>query len=96
MTQLAPNTVSKLNYFDIRIKSIYEKYGYISIPFDNIKVQKMMDEAETDLAMLFHNIWGSSMGYHLLNKFYSFSGNVYELFMSLDKHNRDLLTGKDW
>ncbi|WP_430811567.1 MULTISPECIES: hypothetical protein [unclassified Carboxylicivirga] len=96
MTALAPNTVSKLYYFDNRIKSIYEKHGHTSIPFDGTKVQAMIHEAAKELVALFYKIWGSIMGYHLLNKFYDFRGNVYEFFMSLDSTNRELLTGKDW
>ncbi|MCU4165705.1 hypothetical protein [Carboxylicivirga caseinilyticus] len=96
MTALAPNTVSKLFYFDNRIKSIFEKYGHTAIPFDGTKVQAMIHKAQKELVALFYKIWGSSMGYHLLNKFYDFRGNIYEFFMSLDNKNRELLTGKDW
>ena len=96
MTALAPNTVSKLYYFDNRIKSIFERYGHASIPLDGIKVQKMIEESRNDIAVLFDKIWGSSMGFHLLGKFYEFRGNIYEFFMSLDNKNRELLTGKDW
>ena len=96
MTALAPNTVSKLNYFDNRIKSIFERYGHASIPLDGIKVQNMIEESRNDIALLFGKIWGSSMGYHLLGKFYEFRGNIHEFFMSLDSNNRELFTGKDW
>jgi hypothetical protein len=40
MIPLPHNTVSKLYYFDTRLKSIYEKYGHASIPFSGILVQK--------------------------------------------------------
>lgn len=96
MTVLAPNTVSKLYYFDNRIKSIYEKYGYTSLPFDGSMVQKIIEKSRKDIALLFDKIWGSSMGFHLLGKFYEFRGNIYEFFMSLDSNNRELFTGKDW
>ncbi|MCW3788501.1 hypothetical protein [Plebeiibacterium sediminum] len=96
MTALAPNTLSKLYYFDNRIKSFYEKNGYTNIPFDGNKIQKMIEDSQLELNALFYKIWGSDMGYHLLDKFYDFRGNVYEFFMSLDSSNRELLTGKDW
>ncbi len=96
MISLAPNTVSKLYYFDNRIKSIYEKHGHSSIPFDGTKVQDMIEESRKDIALLFDKIWGSSMGFHLLGKFYEFRGNVHDFFMSLDSSNRELFTGKDW
>ncbi|MCT4643636.1 MAG: hypothetical protein N4A74_01520 [Carboxylicivirga sp.] len=96
MTTLAPNTVSKLYYFDNRIKSFYENHGHNSIPFDSTKVQKMISESQKELRELFYKIWGSSMGCHLLDKFYDFRGNVHEFFMSLDRSNRELFTGKDW
>ncbi len=95
-TALNPNTISKLYYFDNRIKSFYEKNGYNSIPFDGKKVQEMIDASQNDLANLFHKIWGSSMGYHLLNKFYDFRGNIHEFYMSLDDSNRQLLSSKNW
>ncbi len=96
MVTLAPNTVSKLYYFDTRIKSIYEKHGHASIPFDGKKVLDMIEESNKDIALLFNKIWGTSMGYHLLSKFYEFRGNIHEFFMSLDCNNRELFTGKDW
>ncbi len=96
MIALAPNTVSKLYYFDIRIKSIYEKHGHTSIPFDGTWIQNMIEESRNDIALLFKRIWGSSMGYHLLDKFYDFRGNVHEFFMNLDNNNRELFTAKDW
>ena len=92
MTALAPNTVSKLYYFDNRIKSFYEKNGYTNIPFDSQEVQKMIEKSELELNALFYKIWGSDMGFHLLDKFYDFRGNVYEFFMSLDAQNRNKLT----
>lgn len=96
MIALAPNTILKLYYFDKRIKNIYEKYGHTSIPFDGTKAQDMIHVSAKDLVALFYNIWGSIMGYHLLNKFYEFRGNVYEFFLSLDSNSRELFTGKDW
>ena len=96
MTALAPNTISKMYYFDNRIKSIYEKHGHTSIPFDGTTVQNMIEESRKEIAMLFDKIWGSSMGFHLLGKFYGFRGNIHEFFMSLDSNNRELFTGKDW
>jgi hypothetical protein len=96
MIPLPHNTVSKLYYFDTRLKSIYEKYGHASIPFSGILVQNMIEESRKDIALLFDKIWGSSMGYHLLGKFYEFRGNVHEFFMCLDGNNRELFTGKDW
>ena len=96
MTALATNTVSKLYYFDNRIKSIFEKHGHASMPFDGTKVQNMIEASRNEIAILFDKIWGSSMGFHLLGKFYEFRGNIHEFFMSLDSNNRELLTGKDW
>lgn len=95
-TELAPNTVSKLFYFDSRIKSFYEKYGYTSVPFDGARVQKMIEDARKDIAGLFRKIWGSSMGYHLLGRFYEFQGNVYEFYMSLDRNSHQLFSKTDW
>ena len=95
-TALAPNTVSKLYYFDTRIKNFYEKHGYNSVPFDGKAVQKMMDKSKLELKELFYKIWGSDMGYHLLDKFYSFQGNVHEFFMSLDGKNRQRFTTINW
>jgi hypothetical protein len=96
MTALATNTVSKLYYFDNRIKSIFEKHGHTSMPFDGTKVQNMIEASRNEIAILFDKIWGSSMGFHLLGKFYEFRGNIHEFFMSLDSNNRELFTGKDW
>jgi hypothetical protein len=96
MTALAPNTVSKLCYFDNRIKSFYEKNGYTNMPFDGKEVQKMIESSQLELNALFYKIWGSTMGFHLLDKFYEFRGNIHEFFMSLDSNNRELFTGKDW
>lgn len=96
MITLAPNTVSKLNYFDNRIKSYYEKHGNICVPLDGTRVQKMIDQAQNELRELFYKIWGSSMGYHLLDKFYGFRGNVFEFFMSLDAQNRERFTSINW
>ena len=96
MTTLAQNTVSKLFYFDNRIKSFYEKNGHTSMPFDGKKVQNMIDGSQLELNELFYKIWGPEMGYHLLDKFYNYQGNIYEFFMCLDSKNRELLTGKDW
>jgi hypothetical protein len=96
MFPLPHNTISKLYYFDIRIKSIYEIHGHTSIPFKGTLVQNMIEESRKDIALLFDKIWGSSMGYHLLGKFYEFRGNVHEFYMSLDGNNRELFTGKDW
>jgi len=93
---LPPNTVSKLFYFDNRIRSFYEKHNYKYIPFDGREVQEMIEASRKELSDLFLKIWGSSMGYHLLDKFYDYRGNVYEFFMCLDGENRHLLTSKDW
>jgi hypothetical protein len=93
---LPPNTVSKLFYFDNRIRSFYEKNNYKSIPFDGRAVQEMIEASRVELSELFNLIWGSSMGYHLLDKFYNYQGNVYEFFMCLDGQNRQSLTSKDW
>ena len=96
MTVLAPNTVSKLFYFDNRIKSFYEKNGYTSLPFESKMVLKMIDDSQLELNELFFKIWGSTMGYHLLSKFYDFRGNVFEFFMSLDSDNRNRFTSINW
>lgn len=93
---LAANTVSKLYYFDNRIKSFYEKYNYQSVPFDDKIVQEMIEASRKELSELFLKIWGSSMGCHLLDKFYTYRGNIYEFFMCLDSQNRLLFTSKDW
>ncbi len=93
---LAPNTVSKLFYFDSRIRSFYEKHNFKSVPFDGRMVQEMIEASRKELSELFLKIWGSSMGYHLLDKFYDKRGNIYEFFMCLDSQNRQLLTSKDW
>lgn len=96
MFPLPHNTVSKFYYFDNRIKSIYEKHGHTSIPFDGRKVQNMIEDSRKDIALLFDKIWGASMGFHLLGKFYESRGNIHDFFMSLDGSNRELFTGKDW
>ncbi|MBN2729524.1 MAG: hypothetical protein JXR53_09905 [Bacteroidales bacterium] len=95
-TTLHPNTVSKLYYLDNRIKSFYEKNGYSSIPFDGRKVQEMIQASKKELAELFLKIWGDCMGAHLLDKFYTYQGNVLDFYMSLDGKNRQLLSQKDW
>lgn len=96
MTQLHPNTVSKLYYFDSRIKSFYEKEGFNSIPFDGKKVQEMIETVQPDLTALFLKIWGGTMGAHLLDKFYTFRGNIHEFYLSLDSKNRQLFSSIDW
>lgn len=96
ITALPPNTVSKLSYFDNRIRSFYEKHNYKSVPFDGRVVQEMIEASRIELSDLFLRIWGSSMGYHLLDKFFNYQGNVYEFFMCLDSQNRQSLTSKDW
>jgi hypothetical protein len=93
---LAPNTISKLFYFDNRIRSFYEKHNFKSVPFDGREVQGMIEASRKELSELFLKIWGSSMGYHLLDKFYDNRGNIYEFFLCLDTQNRQLLTSKDW
>lgn len=96
MYALPHNTISKLFYFDSRIKSFYQKHGYSSIPLDSREVQKMIDDSQKETKELFHKIWGSSMGYHLLGKFWEFRGNILEFYMSLDENNRQLFSNKDW
>lgn len=96
MFLLPPNTVSKLYYFDNRIKNIYENHGFTSIPFNGSSLQGMIGKSRNEIAVLFERIWGSSMGYHLLGTFYAFKGNILEFYMSLDEHNRQLFSGKDW
>ena len=96
MIALTPNTVSKLYYFDNRIKSFYEKNGYTNMPFDSKEVQKMIESSQLELNALFYKIWGSTMGYHLLDKFYDFWGNILEFFMSLDADNREKFTTINW
>lgn len=96
MIALTPNTVSKLYYFDNRIKSFYEKNGYTNMPFDSKEVQKMIESSQLELNALFYKIWGSTMGYHLLDKFYDFRGNILEFFMSLDVENREKFTTINW
>lgn len=93
---LPPNTISKLFYFDNRTRSFYEDHGFHSIPFDGHKVQEMIESSRKELSDLFLKIWGSSMGYHLLDKFYNCHGNVYEFFLCLDGKNIELFTTKDW
>jgi len=95
MTALSPNTVSKLYYFNSRIKSFYEKNGYTSLPFDGEKVQEMIDASRLELNALFYKIWGSTIGFHLLDKFYS-SNDIYEFFMSLDPENKEKFTTINW
>lgn len=89
-------TVAKLYYFDKCIKSIYQKYGHTTIPFDGTKIQYIIAESGKDIVLLFDKIWGTSMGYLLLGKFYEFRGNVYEFFMNLDSDNRELFISKNW
>lgn len=93
---LSSNTVSKLYYFDNRVRSFYEKHGFHSVPFDGREVQEMIKASQQELSSLFLKIWGSSMGYHLLDKFHNYRGNIYEFFMCLDGKNRDLFTSTDW
>ena len=90
------NTVSKLYYFDSRIKSIYEEYGYSSISFKRDIIRIMMDDTYAELSTLFKRIWGDHMGAHLLDKLYTFDGNILELYMSLDASNRESFSNKDW
>lgn len=90
------NTVSKLYYFDCRIKSFYEQNGYNSIPFDNRKVYDMIESSRKELSELFIKIWGLSMGYHLLDKFYSYNGNILDFYTNLDQTNMDSFSNKDW
>lgn len=96
MIALHPNTISKLYYFDNRIKSFYEKHSYSSHPFDGEKVQEMILKTRKELSELFLKIWGSSMGKHLLDKFYDSRGNILDFYMSLDGRNRELFSNKDW
>jgi len=96
MSALYLNTVSKLYYFDKRIKSFYEESGYTNIPFDYKEAQKMIDDSQKELTKLFFKIWGSTMAYHLLVKFYSLGGNILEFFMSLDSENRERFTTINW
>ncbi len=93
---LTPNTVTKLFYFDNRVRSFYEKHNYQAVPFDGRSVQEMIQSSRMELSELFLKIWGSSMGYHLLDKFYQYRGNIYEFFLCLDDQNRELFTSKDW
>ena len=95
-TALPPNTVSKLFYFDNRIRSFYEKHNYKSVPFDGRVVQEMIETSRIELSELFNKIWDSSMWYHLLDKYNDYRGNVFEFFMCFDSQNRQLLTSKGW
>lgn len=96
MIPLPSNTVSKLFYFDNRIKSFYEKNGYTNMPFDGKEVQKMIEGSQLELNALFYKIWGSTMGYHLIDKFYDSRGNILEFFTSLDPENRERFTTINW
>ena len=96
MNTIPINTISKLYYFDIRIKSIYKNYGYTSVPFERENIRMMIDETYAELSTLFKKIWGDSMGSHLLDKFYSFDGNILDLYMSLDCNNKLIFSKKDW
>ena len=93
---LPKNTVSKLYYFDNRIKSIYEDYGYSSVSLESDIISIMIGDTYAALSTLFKKIWGNHMGAHLLDKFYSFEGNILELYMSLDCNNKQLFSSKDW
>ncbi|MCU4176435.1 hypothetical protein [Carboxylicivirga sp. N1Y90] len=96
MTIKAPNTVSKLFFFDKRIKGFYEKQGYTSVPFDSIEIQKMIVESNKDLKKLFCNIWGVPRGNHLLDMYRELNGNIHEFFLHLDNHNQQLFTTINW
>jgi hypothetical protein len=56
----------------------------------------MIQASQKELAELFLEIWGKSMGAHLLDKFYDYRGNVLDFYISLDGQNRQLLSQKDW
>jgi len=96
MITIPTNTISKLYYFDNRIKSIYQDHGYTSIPFNREEALQMIDNTYADLSELFKKIWGDFMGAHLLDKYYSFSGNIFDLYMSLDSDNRHIFSNTDW
>jgi hypothetical protein len=96
MTAIASNTVSKLYYFDKRIKGFYEKQGYNSMPFDGVEVQKMIVDSQKELKELFYKIWGLTMGNHLLDIFYDFKGNIHEFYMHLDTQNQQLFSTINW
>lgn len=93
---LPKNTISKLYYLDNRIKSIYKDFGYSSVSLESDIISIMIDDTYAELSTLFKKIWGNHMGAHLLDKFYSFEGNILELYMSLDCNNKQLFSSKDW
>jgi hypothetical protein len=96
MQTLPNNTVSKLSYFDKRIKSFYQKQGFINLPLDESKMPPLIESINDDLSALFLKIWGSSMGAHLLDKFYAYRGNILEFYLCLDAKNRELFSAIDW
>ncbi len=96
MTAVASNIVSKLYYFDNRIKSFYEQHGHTALPFDGTEVQKMIVDSQKELKELFYKIWGLTMGNHLLDIFYDFSGNIHEFYIHLDTQNQQLFTTINW
>jgi hypothetical protein len=93
---LPNNTISKLYYFDNRIKGIYKDYGYSSVSLESDIIRIMIDDTYAELSTLFKKIWGDYMGAHLLDKFYSFEGNILDLYMSLDANNRQIFSNKNW
>ena len=96
MNELHYNTVSKLYYLDLRIRSFYEANGYNNIPFNSEKILQMIEASKNEISALFQKIWGSSMEVHLLHEFSDFEGNIYELYNSLDSTNRHNFSTINW
>lgn len=90
------NPVLKLYHFNNRLIAIYKKNGFKSIPFDSNEMAKVIETSEKDLTPLFVACFGKSMAFHLLDKFFTYRGDIFEFYGSLDTENKELFCQFDW
>ena len=87
--------VLKLHRFNKRINCIYREKGFSTLPFDKEKMKIIVKVSADDLSPLFLKCFGDD-GDHLLDKFYTYSGNIFEFFCCLDAENKELFVAFDW
>lgn len=86
----------KLNYFDQRMKANFKVNGFSSLPIhDDNEMAKIIESSEESIKPLFIKCFGE-MGSHLLDKYFTCRGNIFEFYGSLDSENKDLFVEFDW
>lgn len=89
-------SIIKLSHFSNRLRAIYKQNGFSSIPFNREEMATLINACQNDLEPLFKGCFGENTGLHLLNKFYTFRGDIFEFYGSLDDENSELFSQFNW